>query len=503
MEQPIKVELKTEFEEQTLDENENTPLRQNPGNSPSHALAPVAAISGCGWDSDQEIHEPGCAPSTPEANLLDSVVKVEPTAKIKHDRDVDDMLEKLMADDFDFETNEQVDRKPRLQPCEPPHCCLDGIPSNFTAKESLNDMDLCSLETLPPGDQEIRSESTVDLFSIKTELLKQLAEVNGKQKKKKKKHKKERTHRSKNDQEEEADYRKRNRSYSSPDESQKKNKRERRHRVEIEKSENEIDFIPVRSDERRVRLLQSDRLLVPAPIPTDVKNLSKQDKRNLALARAEMALKLFKKKEPMEADQEALMVDTVCKLPVSDSFRNQGSFENPSPMCNNMNVVYEFNSTPGTRIDLAKWGLETVPETTRKLLRILGINVERLKEIQRTSKPSQRILKLKQEQMEKGVSPADEMDTATLFKNAATQTDRQDSTRDAGTQARLDPQPRGVFWQDPSFDPTFLSQQQSNVMLALQELSKKLPSSIWAERIYKALEPALGIERSAARQNWC
>lgn len=511
-EQPIKQEVKTEIEAQThLDEDDNTPLRESAIDSPPHAFAPGVPLVQSGWESDHDDGSHLAAPRTPGASFMEIAAKVEPKPEVQYPDEDDEMLDQLLNEDFDCERPAPgPDIKPvvKSEPREATPRTLDGIPSQYTLRENLNDMDLCSLDALPseiPAD----AESTDALLATKKEILQQLAEVETeyaskpKEKKKKKKHKKDRSQKS-SQSKEESEPRKRRHSQSSPNDSQKENKRHRsghssqghHHGLKTPKPDPDFDCIPVRSDERHVRLVQPSRLFAPKQELEQPKvNLSLADKRNRATARAELALLMFQKKKDDQEQVEVQVVETVSKLPVSESFRNQDSFENPSPICNNMNVTYAFNSVPGTKIEFGKWGLETVPQATRELLRVLGISLERLKQIQITAKPSQRILKLKKEQLEKGLSPAEDIETATLYKNAATQTEGVSATRSVETQVRLESQYSGAFWQDPTFDVTDLTQQQSNVMFALMELFTTVPDSTWAQTLYRALEPALHIKR--------
>ncbi|XP_016990750.1 protein panoramix [Drosophila rhopaloa] len=523
MDVPIKLEVKVENDgECAINEDEATPLRESAGDSPPHAFATGVPMSGSGWDSDPEDSGQRSAPPTPGSHLENNLEAIEwkakPTFKIDPDQQ---MLDDILNDPFLCETPKpcDVNSNSKLELSdEQGSRNRDGLPCDFTNRESLEDMDLCSLEAskdLIPENQHgasqlnkpeegAESENDADLVAQKKEILKKLANVNGKEKKKKKKHKKDRSHRSNRD-EEESKKRKRNDSSQDeiPEEKRRSNgkHRGRKHRVKTEQPEEELDYVPVRDDEKHIRMVQASTLYErqPQQAEPNTENFSKADKRNLAVARAELVLELFQKKANEEKVDEYHMVDTVCKLPINESFRNQSCFENPSPICNNMNVVYEFNSTPGTKIDLAKWGLEVVPRATGELLRLLGIDVARLKQIQSTTKPSQRILKLKQEQLEQGLAPAVEIETATLYKNAATQTERRTATHDAGIQVRLETPFKGAFWQDSKFNQTNLTQQQSNVMYALQELCKTLPDSTVAMTLYKALEPALAIKRTASR----
>ncbi|XP_017087198.2 protein panoramix [Drosophila bipectinata] len=508
MEQPIKQEVQ-EVEGQTyLDENDNTPLRERTISTPPHAFAPYVPATESGWESDNDDVSHLSAPRTPGASLQETKPKEEAPLQPKFDMEVDEMLDEMLNEDFNCEEPAPAaDTKPPLksEPSEGIRRTLDGIPSQFTRRESLNDMDLCSLDALSAAEDPSEAESTDALIATKKEILQQLEKVDTelaskpKEKKKKKKHKKDRSHKS-SQSKEQSESRKRRHSQSSLNDSLKENKRRRSHgneSLKTPKPDPESDCIPVRSDERQIRLVQSSRLFAPPKqefVPHQGK-LALPDRRNRAMARAELALQLFQKQKDDQEQTEVQMVETVGKLPVSESFRNQDSFENPSPICNNMNVTYAFNSVPGTKIDFNKWGLETVPQATRELLRILGISLERLKQIQMTAKPSQRILKLKKEQMEKGLSPAEDIETATLYKNAATQTEGVSSTRSVETQVRMESQSSGAFWQDPNFDETDLTQQQSNVMFALMELFTRVPDTSWAPTLYKALEPALHIKR--------
>ncbi|XP_070069673.1 protein panoramix [Drosophila takahashii] len=571
MDPPIKQEVKIEIEQEGgINEDEATPLRESTGDTPPHAFAAEIPMSGSGWDSDPEdsAHAHLSAPPTPGAHLDEPLGPIEPKAEpqefiesnveplefteptvvplesiepnvestlepiepkvepmLKIDRE-NEMLDALLNEPFDAEppatSNFPGDVKPEVKQE------VDGLPSHFSSRENLDDMDLCSLEAskelLPEETQGVASFDAIqedalvtekELYEKQRQILKELSEQESKEareedsreKKKKKKHKKDRSHRSSRDQEES---KKRKRSGSSEEDSEKKrrhrddrddrDRRGRKHRIKAEKPDEELDYIPVRPDEKYIRPVSFSNLAERPPPKNELNtdNLSKADKRNLAIARAELVLELFEKRANKEVAEEFHMVDTICKLPVNESFRNQDCFENPSPICNNMNVVYEFNSTPGTRIDLAKWGLQGVPQATGKLLRLLGIDVARLKQIQSTAKPSQRILKLKKEKLEQGLAPTEEDGTATLYKNAATQTERRTATRDEGTQVRLESNQKGAFWEHPSFDPMNLTQHQSNVMLALQEIYKKLPSPAVAGELYKALKPVLAISRAAA-----
>ncbi|XP_001360439.2 protein panoramix [Drosophila pseudoobscura] len=266
-------------------------------------------------------------------------------------------------------------------------------------------------------------------------------------------------------------------------------------------SDSELEWIYVRDDERHIKVVNLEKLCQqeqneavaeaanPEPSP---QKLTKREKGDLAESRAKQVLELFERKKLEDQEEEFLMVDTIHKVPKSESFMSKEAFENPSPICNNYNVVYEFNSAPGTRIDLAKWGLEALPDSTRDLLRILAYDVDHLKQAQLKAQPNQRILKLKQEQLfNSPFSEPEEFDSAALYMNASTQTDFRPHTHSVGTQAKLEGQLRGAFWQEPDFDMTFLTTPQTNVMFSLQELCRTLPSPAHAFRLYQALLPAL------------
>ncbi|XP_022234074.2 protein panoramix [Drosophila obscura] len=262
------------------------------------------------------------------------------------------------------------------------------------------------------------------------------------------------------------------------------------------------EWIYVRDDERQIKVVNHEKLFqqeqseaVPVAAKPAPEKLTKREKCNLAVNRAMKVLELFEQKRTNAQEEEFLMVNTIHKVPKSSSFMSQEVFENPSPICNNYNVVYEFNSAPGTRIDLAKWGLETVPNSTRDLLRLLSYDVDHLKQARLKTQPSQRILKLKQEQLFNAPSEPEESDSAALYINSSTQTDLRLHTQSVGTQAQLQGQLRGAFWQNPDFDMTFLTTAQTNVMFALQELIRNTPTPEMANRLYKALQPALDVHR--------
>ncbi|EDV55444.1 protein panoramix [Drosophila erecta] len=524
MDVPIKLEVKLENDVGCgINEDEATPLRETTGGTPPHAFAVGIPMSGSGWNSDPEdgglVHHS----ATPGAHLQSALDAIDPRTELKFKIDADNaILDSLVDDPFDIGPRATLETSAEVK-VESRNC--DLLPSQFSNRNNFEDMNLFSLEdakTLVPDEQHgfqangtlVEDLEAADLIAQKREILRKLemADENRKVKNKKKKHKKDRSHRSNRDREES---RKRNRSATSQDENtDERNRNDGDHRShktykkrnssgssqtdgppEKKIRDAELDYVPVRADEQYIRLVNFSNLIEhqPPQVEPNTVNLSKADKRGLAVARAELVLEQIQQMANKEEPPEFHMVDTICKLPVNESFRNQDCFENPSPICNNMNVVYKFNSTPGTRIDLAKWGLEAVPQATKRLLRLLGIDVARLKELQSKVKPSQRILKLKKEQLEQGLAPTNENETATLFKNAATQTKGRTDTHDAGTQVRLESQPNGAFWQNPNFNPLDLTQQQSNVMLAIQEIYKTLPNATLAAKLYNALRPALAI----------
>ncbi|SPP73468.1 blast:Zinc finger CCCH domain-containing protein 13 [Drosophila guanche] len=270
-------------------------------------------------------------------------------------------------------------------------------------------------------------------------------------------------------------------------------------------ADSDEEWIYVRDDERQIKVVNPDKLFQPEqgkavaaaavkPEP-EPETLTKREKINLAIGRAKKVLELYKRKKTNAQEDEFLMVNTIHKVPKSNCFMTQEEFENPSPICNNQNVIYEFNSTPGTQIDLAKWGLETVPNSTRDLLRLLSYDVDHLKQARLKAQPSQRILKLKQEQLFNAPSEAEECDPASLLRTTSTQTDRRTHTESVGTQVNLQDQITGVYWHDPDFDMTLLTADQTNLTLNLQKITRTLPSPALAEKILIVLQSVLDIQR--------
>ncbi|XP_068144514.1 protein panoramix [Drosophila tropicalis] len=206
-------------------------------------------------------------------------------------------------------------------------------------------------------------------------------------------------------------------------------------------------------------------------------------------------------------EEEFLLVDTISKMPISLSFMTQDIFENPSPLQNNFNVAYKFNSISGTDINISKWGLEALPMETTKILNILGINSESLKKIEANTVTPQRILKLRKQAAENGeldIKVEDLMSTGTaLYRTMGTQTTQQSSnnSKDIGTQTKplKENTENNAIWQNPTFDIINLTQTQTNVMFALKELSECMPNQLWAEQLYKPLRDALFIKRNAIK----
>ncbi|KAH8271587.1 hypothetical protein KR018_010156 [Drosophila ironensis] len=493
MDMRIKREPKQEPVPQ-LNDNDDTPLRAGAGSgaesrpeSPdAEYLQPMDNPSIAGWESDPESE--GSRSSMEE-------VKPEMKPEMKPEPETQ-FLDEMLEDNFDNVGN------------------LDGLPSQYSSKDELNEMDLDGPST---SRQARLGDETENLVATKQEILKQLEMFSDEDEPKdcprsKSKSKKSKKHRSEKKSEsaakESTQRSPHDKHRSSHDKHRSSHDRHRsRHdshkeskRAKIEQPDREdLDGIPVRSDERQLRVVLPSELLpappaecppsVPPPPPPS-QHLSQQDKRNLGIERAETVLQLYDMQtaEAQEEVTEVLMVDTVAQMPVSETYQSQNSFENPSPICNNYNVEYEFNSPPGTYINLEKWGLVTVPEATRELLRILGINLQRLQEIQDTTTVSSHILKLIQERLDQGLSPAEEeCNSATLFKNAATQTTREPE--------RPDPGARCAFWQAPNFSAIGMTQAQANVLFALEELQQTLPSASWAEALFMALKPALQMQR--------
>ncbi|KAH8386891.1 hypothetical protein KR093_003308, partial [Drosophila rubida] len=313
---------------------------------------------------------------------------------------------------------------------------------------------------------------------------------------KKKKHKKEKKH-------------KRRRSHSHSPVPKFSRKKERRvHKTSSSSNDAiELDFVPVRECEKTLKiinikkLLSADNDVVAAAAP----NLSIREKRKLAVDRAKSVLKLLALQRSKSPSTEYLFVDTIKRMPSRSSVLSGTNFENASPLCNNFNVIYQFNSTT-PNISLAKWGLEALPSATVALMRLTGINVTRLmKLLQHSKMPLQ---KLRQEEnaikSSKGTGHDDYMCTG-LFRSLSTQTDCNigNRTRDIAVQTMptQSTSHQSIFWLDSRFCETNLSQQHANVVFALKELCATIPSSTyWADALYNELHKALVVKRKEIMQ---
>ncbi|EDW74023.1 uncharacterized protein Dwil_GK21708 [Drosophila willistoni] len=273
-------------------------------------------------------------------------------------------------------------------------------------------------------------------------------------------------------------------------------------------SKKDFEELKLRDDEkgRLVRLVDPSKLIQAAPEPQPPK-LTAREKQRANVERTRLTVVQMELESSKAPKEEFLMVDTISKMPISLSFMTQDIFENPSPLQNNFNVSYNFNSISGTYINISKWGLEALPKDTVKILNILGINSDSLKKIEANTVTPQRILKLRKLAAENGeldVKLEDLMSSGTgLYRTMGTQTIKQPSnnTKDMGTQTKpmKENAENYAIWQDPKFDIINLTQTQTNVMFALKELSECMPSQLWAEQLYKPLKNALFIKRNAIK----
>ncbi|KAH8391950.1 hypothetical protein KR215_010728, partial [Drosophila sulfurigaster] len=310
--------------------------------------------------------------------------------------------------------------------------------------------------------------------------------------KKAKKHKKEKKHKK--------------RRSSSPEESSSRKKLRRTHKTSNSKDDDiELDYVPVRDCERSLKIISIKKLLPGDTATTAAAADAKpsiKDKRQLAVERVKATLKLLALERSGTPPTEYLVVDTIKKLPGRSSVLCGANYENPSPLCNNFNVSYQFNSTT-PNISIAKWGLEALPRATVALLRLTGISVNRLTQLLQHSKmPLQKLRQ--QEKASKGNEEDENMCTG-LFRSLATQTDPNigNRTQDVGIQAMApgSSSSQGIFWLESDFCETNLSQQHANVVFALRELCATMPSSTyWADSIFKGLQIALNAKRTEAKE---
>lgn len=267
----------------------------------------------------------------------------------------------------------------------------------------------------------------------------------------------------------------------------------------------ELGFVPVQDCEVQVKVINIRKLLPDTEAsPQAAPPLSIRDKRRLAVERVQKVLSLLKLKASKAPETEFLVVDTIRQLPRDASFMSCAIFENPSPLCNNFNVRYKFNSTSASNINITKWGLEPLPQVTTELLRLAGIDVARLLELKQNSKMPLQKLRQKEQAERAANQPVDETISTGLYSSVSTQTDGRigQNTREVGVQAMpvSSSLQQGIFWLDSRFSETDVSQQHANVMLALKELCATAPrSTYWADELFKALRPALAIKRAEVK----
>ncbi|BFG05737.1 protein panoramix [Drosophila madeirensis] len=614
MDELLNVEIKSENGSQMdgnastplhqLDENDDTPLRDDVNASPDPPGF-LAAGNGHGWESD---HDDVGIPSIPRTPRSDLTVPNSPTIAIKAEPETPVLKTERDAAAGNAEHDDTSFLDKLFDDVDEMKTCLVGIPSVFSKREDINDMDLEPPQTVVKVEEPECTETLEELEAIRKAREKELQELEDIHEpgdthtKKKRKRNRKRDyygnisiddnqkenkqtsqdskltsedhqwdnrrqraarhhensqsykirHHEDNQRDSRRDYEAKysdnrgHREHSQRDrkrrseEHQRDSKRPREdyqgdnrrsrednetefqgHRdatirvtasngmpriavIKLEpmataNADSDEEWIYVRDDERQIRVVNPDRLFQPEqgkavaePAP---ETLTKREKINLAVGRAKKVLELYERKKTNAQEDEFLMVNTIHKVPKSNSFMTQEEFENPSPICNNQNVIYEFNSTPGTRIDLAKWGLETVPNSTRELLRLLSYDVDHLKQDRLKAQPSQRILKLKQEQLFNAPSEPEECDPASLLRTTSTQTDRRTHTESVGTQVNLQGQSTGVYWQDPDIDKTLLTTDQKNLTLTLQKITRNLPSPALAEKMVIVLQSVLHIQR--------
>ncbi|XP_030381735.1 protein panoramix [Scaptodrosophila lebanonensis] len=454
-----------------------------------------------GWDSDEDGAQPPPLRLENDATNRnghnnDAKIPQIPLQKVeKVDGLPDDYFDSLIEDGISFEP----------------------INNSFAKREDLDDMDLLPVQVsevpqesvkIPEEGEIIDDDALEALYKQRNKELEKLKKITSKKNKKCKT----------------KDGRKKRRRSRSPDLSRKNHKRMRGHSSEDENTNNlnsrfyqdprsssGLNLIPIPKNdhtndsdlclpapkgELTVKLRKLDNLL-DGPPTQPTAPLTVREKRALAVERVTKLLTLIRLKSTKAPETEFLVVDTISKLPESKSYMNQGIFENPSPICNNFNVMYKFNSIAGQRFSLAKWGLEELPAATTELLRLTGIDAARLKELQLSTKLSQRILKLKERAAANANSSNMDDFTTSLSANASTQTEIR--TKDAQVQARLESS--SAFWSNPDFDETRMTQLQANVMYTLQALCKSVPNAASAGKLYKLLHPALSLIRSPERNS--
>ncbi|XP_034487564.1 protein panoramix isoform X2 [Drosophila innubila] len=400
----------------------------------------------------------------------------------------------MMSDAPENHLNDELEVKLKKEELEDLH--LDFL-------DSLSEADLGNVDTVKqePSTNEIDEELRT-LMEAHNQLKEKL-ERKQHEKSKKKKHKKEKK-------------RKRERSQSgSPSRSQstERSHKQRRSneissisasRITVKAEAGVLDYLPVQDCEKSIKIINLNKLMPSAtgagasPPPT----LTIMEKRKLAVERVKAVLHSIRLKSSNAPESEFLVVDTVRKLPSSELLMSSAIYENPSPLSNNFNVTYKFNSTTKSNIDLSKWGLEAMPAVTAKLLRITGIDVTRLMELKENSQMSLHKIRLQQEAEKAAIKTEDECISTGLFRSLSTQTDGRlvNCTKDVAVQTKPTSQ-QGIFWLDSQFSESDLSQQHANVMYALKELCATKPSSVyWADAIFNALHNALKIKREEVKQ---
>lgn len=285
---------------------------------------------------------------------------------------------------------------------------------------------------------------------------------------------------------------------------ERKKRRRYSSKVTVKEEAGVLDYLPVQDCEKGIKIININQLIQSStgaeasPAPP----LSIVGKRKLAVERVKAVLHLMRLKKSKAPESEFLVVNTIRKLPCSESLLGSAIYENPSPLSNNFNVSYSFNSTTKSNIDLSKWGLEAMPAVTTKLLRLTGIDVARLMELKKNSKMSLHKIRLQEKAAKAAIKTEDECVSTGLFRSLSTQTDGRmiNCTQDVAVQTKQTTQ-QGIFWLDSQFTESDLSQQHANVMYALKELCATKPSSIyWANALYNALHNALKIKRDEMKQ---
>ncbi|XP_017869730.1 PREDICTED: protein panoramix [Drosophila arizonae] len=378
------------------------------------------------------------------------------------------------------------------------------VDESFSHVDQLDQMDL-----EPPNANNEEEQALQDRIEERQRELERLERTEEEKEKKRKKHKKEK----KND-----SHKKRRRSRSrsgSNSPSSHKSRKERRlqepdrpsgsrmgSKSVIKTEPDQLDYVPVRPEEKSIKVINISKLQQKAPEAPPAP-LTVQEKRRRGVERAKKVLELMQLKASKAPETEFLVVNTIRKLPKLGGYMSSHTFENPSPLCNNFNVRYKFNSTSVSNINLKKWGLEPLPNATRELLRLTGINVTRLMELQQNSKMTIQQLRFSHQKENGNCSKTEDESLSTgLYKSASTQTDPRmmNLGRNVGVQA-VPPSHEGVYWLNSRFNDSDLTQQQTNVLLALKELTASPPSSsLWADRIFRELRNALAIKRVEAQQ---